>query len=167
MEILFLKNKIKDKVYKYVEKFLFENREIWNRFVFINENGVNKKISLMKLWDLIKTKKQYEDLEKLFWNEINKYYLEVIEINLKDNFNILMESLNFLQDNWFFSSIFFEVKGNLIFIFNKLNFLISNKEILELKNNDLWIDLPSNQLVYEINSLFLLSFSLSNKTNFN
>ncbi len=81
----------------------------------------------MKLWDLIKTKKQYEDLEKLFWNEINKYYLEVIEINLKDNFNILMESLNFLQDNWFFSSIFFEVKGNLIFIFNKLNFLISNK----------------------------------------
>ncbi|WP_425382452.1 hypothetical protein [Spiroplasma endosymbiont of Melieria omissa] len=38
-----------------------------------------------------------------------------------------MESLNFLQDNWFFSSIFFEVKGNLIFIFNKLNFLISNK----------------------------------------
>ena len=122
MEILFLKNKIKDKVYKYVEKFLFENREIWNRFVFINENGVNKKISLMKLWDLIKTKKQYEDLEKLFWNEINKYYLEVIEINLKDNFNILMESLNFLQDNWFFSSIFFEVKGNLIFIFNKLNF---------------------------------------------
>ncbi|WP_338974428.1 hypothetical protein [Spiroplasma endosymbiont of Tricholauxania praeusta] len=162
-----MKNKIKDKVYKYVEKFLFENREIWNRFVFINENGVNKKISLMKLWDLIKTKKQYEDLEKLFWNEINKYYLEVIEINLKDNFNILMESLNFLQDNWFFSSIFFEVKGNLIFIFNKLNFLISNKEILELKNNDLWIDLPSNQLVYEINSLFLLSFSLSNKTNFN
>ncbi|WP_286641801.1 hypothetical protein [Spiroplasma ixodetis] len=67
-----MKNKIKDKVYKYVEKFLFENREIWNSFVFINENGVNKKISLMKLWDLIKTKKQYEDLEKLFWNEINK-----------------------------------------------------------------------------------------------
>ncbi len=78
-----------------------------------------------------------------------------------------MEILNFLQDNWFFSSIFFEVKGNLMFIFNKLNFLISNKEILELKNNDLWIDLPSNHLlVYEINSLFLLSFSLLDKISF-
>ncbi|WP_174480248.1 hypothetical protein [Spiroplasma endosymbiont of Danaus chrysippus] len=66
-----MKNIIKDKVYKYVEKFLFENREIWNRFVFINENGVNKKISLMKLWDLIKTKKTIWRFRKIVlkWNK--------------------------------------------------------------------------------------------------